>query len=177
MKSGKRQIMEEIELPRQKRITILVEKENFKYFGILEADTIKKNPEMKESKRKEHLRRTRKHLKTKLRTRNRIKRIKTLVVPPPAPYDTRDNCLKEQGKNFDKWTKGQKKIMMMQNTLNSRDGTAQLYVSRKEREREFASIENCMDASIQRLEDYIKKQRMTNYRYPYKRTAVMLFNP
>ena len=41
MKSGKRQITEGIELPNQEKIRTFGEKENYKYLGILEADTIK----------------------------------------------------------------------------------------------------------------------------------------
>ena len=42
MKSGKREIMEGIELPNQKnKIKTLGEKENYKYLKILEANTIK----------------------------------------------------------------------------------------------------------------------------------------
>ena len=43
----KRQIMEVTELPNMKRIRTHGEKENYKYLGILEADTIKQ-AEMKE---------------------------------------------------------------------------------------------------------------------------------
>ena len=42
MKKGERKTMEGIELPNQERIRALVSKENYKYLGILEADTIKK---------------------------------------------------------------------------------------------------------------------------------------
>ena len=40
MKSGKREIMKRIE-QNQKRISNLEKKENYKYLGILEGDTIK----------------------------------------------------------------------------------------------------------------------------------------
>ena len=40
-KSKKRKITEGIELTNQKRIGTLEEKENYKYLGILEVDTIK----------------------------------------------------------------------------------------------------------------------------------------
>ena len=46
MKSRKRETMEGIELPNQERIRTIGEKENNKYFGILEAGTIKQT-EMK----------------------------------------------------------------------------------------------------------------------------------
>ena len=41
MKSGKRHMMERVELPNQVVIRTLWEKETYEYFGILEADTIK----------------------------------------------------------------------------------------------------------------------------------------
>ena len=41
MKSGKRESINGIELPNQNKINSLGEKENYKYLGILEADTIK----------------------------------------------------------------------------------------------------------------------------------------
>ena len=49
MKSGKREITEEIELPNQERMRILREKENYKFFGLLEADTIKQEEMEKNS--------------------------------------------------------------------------------------------------------------------------------
>ena len=55
MKSRKRKIMEGIELPNQERIRTLRERENYKYLGILEADTIKQ-VEMEEKRRKEYFR-------------------------------------------------------------------------------------------------------------------------
>ena len=47
--------------------------------------------------------------------------------------------------------------MTMHKTLHPRDDIDRLYVSRKEGGKGFASIEGSVDASIQRLEDYIKK--------------------
>ena len=51
-KSGNKEIKERIEQPNQERIKTLEEKENYKYLGILEEDTIKQE-EMKEKIRKE----------------------------------------------------------------------------------------------------------------------------
>ena len=42
MRRDKIQIAEGIELPNQERITALGEKENYKYLGILETDSIKR---------------------------------------------------------------------------------------------------------------------------------------
>ena len=47
--------------------------------------------------------------------------------------------------------------MTMYKALHSRDDVDRLYVSRKEGGRGLASIEDTVDASIQRLEDYIEK--------------------
>ena len=47
--------------------------------------------------------------------------------------------------------------MTMHKALHPRDDFDRLYVSRKEGGRGLASIEDTVDASIQRLEDYIEK--------------------
>ena len=66
---------------------------------------------------------------------------------------------------FLKWTRDElrqmdprtRKLMTMHKALHPRDDDDRLYVPRKEGGRGLASIENSVDASIQRLEDYIKK--------------------
>ena len=45
----------------------------------------------------------------------------------------------------------------MHKALHPRDDVDRLYVSRKERGRGLASIEDSLEASIQRLEDYVEK--------------------
>ena len=50
-----------------------------------------------------------------------------------------------------------RKLMTMHQALHPRDDVDRLYVSRKEEGRGLASIENIVDASIQRLKDYIQK--------------------
>ena len=47
--------------------------------------------------------------------------------------------------------------MTMHEALHPRDDVDRLYVSRKEGGRGLTSIEDSVDASIQRLEDYIQK--------------------
>ena len=47
--------------------------------------------------------------------------------------------------------------MTMHKALRSRDDVDRLYVPRKKGGRGLAGIEDSVDASIQRLEDYIKK--------------------
>ena len=51
-----------------------------------------------------------------------------------------------------------RKLMSMHTVLHPRDDVEKLYVSRKEGGRGLTSIEECVDASIQRLEDYIEKR-------------------
>ena len=118
--------------------------ETYKYLGVLEADTIKQ-VEIKEKIQKENLRRTRKLLETKLNSRNLIKGI----YPGPFLKWTRDEL-----KQMDQRTR---KLMTRHKVLHPRDDVDRLYVSRKEGGRGHASIEDSVDASIQRLEDYIQK--------------------
>ena len=48
--------------------------------------------------------------------------------------------------------------MTMHKPLQARGDVDKLYVSRREGERGLASIEDSVDVSIQRLEDYIEKR-------------------
>ena len=50
-----------------------------------------------------------------------------------------------------------RKLITRHKALNLKDDIDRLYVSRKERERILASTEVCVDESIQRLEEFIKK--------------------
>ena len=66
---------------------------------------------------------------------------------------------------FLKWTRDElkqmdqrtRKLMTMHKALQPRDDVDRLYVSRKEGGRGLAGIEESVDVSIQRLEDYIEK--------------------
>ena len=150
MKSGKRHMTDGIELANQERIRTLEEKETYKYLGILEADTIKQ-VQMKDTIRKEYLRRTRRLLEIKLSSRHLIKGINTWAVPLvrySGPF------LREELKQMDQRTR---KLMTMYKALHPIEDVDRLYVSRKEGGRGLASIEDTVDASIQRLEDYIEK--------------------
>ena len=59
--------------------------------------------------------------------------------------------------DLNKWTKELKRLMTMHKALHPRDDVDRLYVSRKEGGRGLTSIEDNVDASIRRLEDYIEK--------------------
>ena len=62
MKSEKQQIMEEIGLPNQQKIRPFGEKQNYRYLGLLDADTIR-HAKIKEKKSKEYHRRMKKYSK------------------------------------------------------------------------------------------------------------------
>ena len=135
------------------RIRTLEENETYKYLGILEADTIKQ-VQMKDMIRKEYLRRTRKLLETKLSSRNLIKGINTWAVPLVRYSGPFLKWTREELKQMDQRTR---KLMTMHKALHPRDDVDRLYVSRKQGGRGLASSEDTVDASIQRLEDYIEK--------------------
>ena len=153
MKSGKRHITDGTELPNHDRIRTLEENETYKHLGILEADTIKQ-VQMKDTIRKEYLRRTRKLLKTKLSNRNLIKGTNTWAVPLIRYSGPFLKWTREELEQMDQRTR---KLMTMHKALHPRDDVDRLYVSRKEGRRGLASIEDTVDASIQRLEDYIEQ--------------------
>ena len=153
MKSGKQHTTDGMELPNHDKMRTLGKNETYKYLGIIDAGTIKW-VEMKDKIRKEYLRRTRKLLETRLSSRELIKGINTWAV-----------TLFRHSGPFLKWTRDElkqmdqrtKKLMTMNKALHPRDDVDRLYVSRKEGGKGLASIEDCIDASIQRLEDYIEK--------------------
>ena len=153
LKSGKRHITDRIELQNQDKIRTLAENETYKYLGISEVDTIKQ-VEIKNKIQKEYLRRTRKLLETNLSCRNLIKGMNTWAV----------SLVRSSGP-FLKWTREElrqmnqrtRKPMTMHKALHPRDDVDRLYVPRKEGGRGFASIEDSVDTSIERLKDFIEK--------------------
>ena len=152
MKSGKRHMTDGIELPNQDKIRTLGENETYKYLGILEVDTIKQ-VKMKDKIPKEYLRRTRKLPEIKLSSRNLIKGINTWAVPFVRYSGPFLQWIRNELKQMDQRTR---KLMTMHKALHPGDDVDRLYVSRKGG-RGFASIEDSVDASMQRLEDYIEK--------------------
>ena len=120
--------------------------------GILEPDTINQ-VQMKDKIQKEYLRRTRKLLETKLSGRNIVKGINTWAVPLVRYSGPFLKWTRDELKQMDKRTR---KLMTMHKALHPRDDVDRPYVSRKEGGRGLASIEDRVDASIQRLEDYIQ---------------------
>ena len=152
MKIGKRHMTDEMKLPNHDKIRMLEENETYKWLGILEPGTIKQ-VQMKDTIRKEYLSGTRKLLETKLSGRNLIKRINTWAVPLVRYSGPFLKLTRDEHKQMDQRTR---KLMTMQEALQHRDDVDRLYVYRKEWGRGLASIEDTVDASVQRLEDYIE---------------------
>ena len=153
MKSGKRHLTDGIELPNQDKIRTLAENETYKYLGILEADSIKQ-VEMKDKIQKEYPRRTWKLLETNLSSWNLIKGINTWAVPLVRYSGSFLKWNRDELRRMDQRTR---KLMTMYQALHPKDDVDRLYVPRKEGGRGLASIEDSVDTSIQRLEDYIEK--------------------
>ena len=108
----------------QKKMKI-EENENIKYLGILKAEPIKQM-EMKEKKKKDYLRRTRKLLETKLCSRNLVKEINTWAVPSVRYSElylkwTREEELKQKNRRTTK-------LMTMHKALHPRNDKDRLYV-------------------------------------------------
>ena len=109
---------------------------------------------MAPSNKEEYLRRARKLLETELSSRNLTKGINNWAVPLVkylGPF------LKWTWEELKQMAQRTRKLMTMHKALHPRDDVDRLYVPRKEGERGLTSIEDSVDASIQRLEDYIEK--------------------
>ena len=126
-----------MELRNHDRIRTHEENETYKYLGI-----------------SGYLRRTQKLLQTKLFSRNLIEGINTWAVPVVRYSGSFLKWTREELKQMDQRTR---KLMTMHKALHPRDDVDRLYVSRKEWGRGLANIEDTVDESIQRLEDYIEK--------------------
>ena len=129
----KRQITEEIEPPNQERIKAHGEKENFKYLGILEPDTIKQE-KMKEKILKEYLRQTRKHLETKMCIRNLIKGINILAVPLVRYFGLFLKWIREEVRQINQRIR---KLMMMHKVYIGKM-TLTDYICQEKKEEEYS---------------------------------------
>ena len=129
---------EKWQLPNQDKIRTLAENKNYKYLGILEADTIKQ-VEMKGKIQKEYLGRTRKLLESKLSTRKLIKGINTGDVPLVRYSGPFLKWTRDELKHMDQRTR---KLMTMHKALHLRDDIDRLYVSRKEEGTGLVSIDS-----------------------------------
>ena len=89
-------------------------------------------------------------LKIKLYSRNLIKEINTWTVPLIRYSGPFLRWTREELKQIDQ---RKRKLMTMNKALNRGDEIDRLFVSRKEGIRRLASMEDCVIASIQQLED------------------------
>ena len=156
MKRGKRHLTDGILLPNQDKVRTLAENETYNYLWILEADIIKQ-AEMKNKIQEKYLRRTRKLLETNLSSRNLIKGINIWAVPLVRYSGPFLNWTRDELRQMEQRTR---KLMTMHKVLHPRDHVDRQYVPRKEGGRGLASIEDSVDTSIQRLEDYIEKHEL-----------------
>ena len=147
MRSSKRQMTEGIELPNQKILNAR-RNGNLQILGNIGSRHHQTNGnEGKNSKGVSQ----KKRLETKLYSKNPITRINAWAV-----------LIKYSG-TFLKWTQEElkqmdqrtRKLMTMHKALHPRDDVDRLYVSRKE-EGELPSIEDSVDASIQKLKANMK---------------------
>ena len=146
-KSGKRHMSDEMELPNQRS-----EKGNIQILGH-RGDWFHQTSGDERKIKKEYLRRTRKLLEIKLSSRNFIKGINIWAVPFVSYSGPFVKWTREEVKQIIQRTR---KRIAVHKVLHPRDEVDRLYVSRKEWGRGLASIEDSVDASIQRLVDYKK---------------------
>ena len=152
MKSGKQLMTAGIELPNKENVR---RKGKLQIFGNIGSEHHQTCGD-KRKNLKEYLRRTKKLLQTKLHGRNLIKVINTWTVPLVRCSGPFLKWIREELQQMDQRTG---KLMTMRKALDPRDDINRLYESRKEGGRGVASIQDSVDASRQRLEDYIKKHR------------------
>ena len=129
MKSGKRHMTDEMEIPNHDKIRTLGENETNKYLGILEADTIKqlqlKDKILKRTSQ-ENAKTTRE--KEKLFSRNLIKGIDTWVVPLIRYSGPFFKLARDELKQMDQRTI---RLITMHKASHPRDDVDRLYASRK----------------------------------------------
>ena len=109
---------------------------------------------MKDKIQKEYLRRIKTQLEIKLSNRKLIKGINSWAVPLVRYSGTFLKLTREELKQIDQRTR---KLMTIYKALHPRDDVDRLYGSRKYGRRGITSTEDSVNASIQRLEDYIQK--------------------
>ena len=153
MRSERREITECTELPNQESIRTLGEKENHKNQGMIEADTIKQ-AELKGNIRKEFFRRTRNHLEINHCWENLIKGINNRRDPFVWSFGPSLQFITEELIQMDQKTK---KLLSMQRCYAQE--ITNIRHQLKERERIVVSIVDCVDATIQGIEEFTKQPR------------------
>ena len=135
---------------------MLGEKENYKSLEILEADTIK---QAKINKKKS----TSDERKNFSKPSSAVE-ISSMGKTPSSPSCKILGTILKMDKREIQMKQRTRKLIKMNNALYQRDDINRLHVSRKERGKGLANIEDSMDALILEFEAYIKKeQRKINY--------------
>ena len=143
---------ERIELTNQEKNKTLGEKET-QILGNIGSE-LHQTWRWKKKILKAYLRRTMKIRETKLDSRNLITRINAWAVLLVRYLGPSLMWTREEFNQMDHRTR---KLMTMHEALHPRDDVDRLYVSRKDGGRGLASNGYSVDASMQHLEDYIKK--------------------
>ena len=153
LKRGKRVEDEGIHLVEDK-MTEDVGIENYKYLGVLEADTIKMEL-MKEKIMKEYRRIVKKVLGSKLNGGNAIKAINAWAISvvrySGGIVDWTVNELKEADRKT-------RKLLTLNGALHPRSNTDRLYLPRIEGGRGLISIEECVWQEEPGLSDYVRNR-------------------
>ena len=122
----------------------------------MESTTIKQLEIKEKFLKKDYLRQTRKLLKTKFGGRNIARRTNNSSISLVRYRGNFLECTKEELQQMDQRTR---ELITTRESLYQRDDIDKLYVSRKERGRGLACLEDSLDSSIRRLVDYIKKSK------------------
>ena len=153
LKRGKRVEDEGIQLVDDKVIED-VGIENYKYLGVLEADTIKMEL-MKEKIMKEYRRRVKKVLGSKLNGGNTIKAINAWAISVVTYSGGIVDWTVDELKEADRKTR---KLLTLNGALHPRSNTDRLYLPRAEGGRGLISFEECIRQEEHGLSDYLKER-------------------
>ena len=151
MKRGKVMSSEGVEMPDGERIKT-VEKNGYKYLGILEYNKTKKS-KMKRNFRREYLRRTKLIMKSRLNGRNKIIAIKTWTV---SLMRCDASTVKWTRSELDEIDRKPRKVMPFNKELHPRRDVDRLYVSRMEGGRGLIGCKMCVKAEKNSLGWYVK---------------------
>ena len=155
MEKGKIVMSVGIELPDGKVIKSLQEGESYKYLGILEADKFL-GEKMKLNVSKEHIRRLRKVLKSKLNGRNLVCGVNTWAVSLIRYSAAFVSWRNSELQAIDRKTR---KLLTIYRALHPKSDVDRLYIPRKEGGRGLISRKDCVDLAIRGLEVYVMTVR------------------
>ena len=128
--------------------------ENYKYLGVLEADTIKMEL-MKEKIMKEYRRRVKKVLGSKLNGGNTIKAINAWAISVVRYSGGIVDWTVDELKEADRKTRN---LLTLNGALHPRSNTDMLYLPRAEGGRGLISFEECIRQEEHGLSDYLKER-------------------